>query len=157
DIDRFDAQYLHLFAWNPAKSEIVGAYRLACTDQVSDLYTATLFKYGHEFLRRIGPSIELGRSFIRQEYQRGFAPLLALWRGIGTYIAKNPEYRTLFGPVSISNQYQAISRELMVAFLERHASLRGWMSLISSRHPFRRRFRSPVPVSRNSAFDIEEL
>ena len=34
-----------------------------------------------------------------------------------------PGTRRLFGPVSISNQYQAVSRELMVTFLERHASL----------------------------------
>ena len=28
DLDRFDAHYLHLFVWNEAASEIVGAYRL---------------------------------------------------------------------------------------------------------------------------------
>src|SRR5262249_52967419 len=28
DLDRFDANYLHLFAWNPQKDEVVGAYRL---------------------------------------------------------------------------------------------------------------------------------
>ena len=136
DRDRFDNHYLHLFAWDGSKNEIVGAYRLAGTDQTQDLYTATLFKYGDAFLKRMGPALELGRSFVRLEYQKGFSPLLALWKGIGAYVARNPRYKVLFGAVSISNRYQTISRELMVTFLERHASLNGWMGLISQRNPF---------------------
>lgn len=154
DLDRFDRHYLHLFAWNAARNEIVGAYRLGGTDVNQDLYTATLFKYGSAFLNKLGPALELGRSFVRPEYQRGFAPLLALWRGIGAYIARNPRYKVLFGPVSISNQYRAVSRELMVTFLERHASLREWMGLISTRSPFKRRLREPgLPAG----FDAEDL
>ena len=139
-MDGFDERYLHLFVWNAAKQEIVGAYRLAGTDVTRDLYTATLFKYTGDFLDKLGPALELGRSFVRPEYQRGFAPLLALWKGIGAYVARNPRYKTLFGPVSISNQYQAVSRELMVTFLERDASLLDWASLIS-------RFRRSVWVA----------
>ena len=154
DLDRFDSSYLHLFIWNAAKREIMGAYRLAGTDVTSDLYTATLFKYNDDFLDKLGPALELGRSFVRAEYQRGFAPLLTLWRGIGAYVARNPRYKTLFGPVSISNQYQAVSRELMVAFLERHASLREWIGLISSRNPFKIRCRNSLPVER---LDLEDL
>ena len=162
DLDEFDARYLHLFVWNAAKQEIVGAYRLAGTDGTRDLYTATLFKYNHEFLDKLGPALELGRSFVRAEYQRGFAPLLALWKGIGAYVARNPKYKTLFGPVSISNQYQAISRELMVAFLERRTLLHEWAGLIasrnafkSSRNPFKRRSVKPLPSAQG--FDLEDL
>ena len=155
DVDAFDAHYLHLFVWNTAKQDIVGAYRLAGTDATRDLYTATLFKYTGDFLDKLGPALELGRSFVRPEYQRGFAPLLALWKGIGAYVAQNPQYKTLFGPVSISNQYQAVSRELMVAFLERNASLLDWASLISSRNPFKRRSGTPLPSS--EGFDLEDL
>jgi len=155
DLDRFDHHYLHLFAWNAARNEIVGAYRLGGTDVNQDLYTATLFKYGAAFLNKLGPALELGRSFVRPEYQRGFAPLLALWKGIGAYIARNPRYKVLFGPVSISNQYQAVSRELMVSFLERHASLREWMGLISTRSPFKRRLREPALPA--AGFDAEDL
>jgi putative hemolysin len=136
DRDRFDNHYWHLFAWNSSKNEIVGAYRLAATDETRDLYTATLFKYSDAFLNRMGPALELGRSFVRLEYQKGFAPLLALWKGIGAYLARHPHYKILFGAVSISNRYQAISRELMVTFLEREASLKSWMGLISQRNPF---------------------
>ena len=155
DVDGFDAHYLHLFVWNAAKQEIVGAYRLAGTDVTRDLYTATLFKYTGDFLDKLGPALELGRSFVRPEYQRGFAPLLALWKGIGAYVARNPRYKTLFGPVSISNQYQAVSRELMVAFLERRTSLHEWAGLISGRNPFKRRYGKPLPPPKG--FDLEDL
>jgi hypothetical protein len=58
--------------------------------------------------------------------------------------------------VSISNQYQAISRDLMVSFLERQASLRDWIGLVSVRNPFRASQRTPAPVPA-AAFDIEDL
>jgi len=155
DLDMFDEHYEHLFAWNEVQKEVVGAYRLAGTDRTRDLYTATLFRYDAAFLEKMGPAIELGRSFVRPEYQKGFAPLLALWKGIGKYLAHNPRYRILFGPVSISNQYQAVSRELMVAFLKRHASLRDWMGLISHRNPFR--MRRTTPEFPRGGFDVEDL
>jgi putative hemolysin len=96
-----------------------------------------LFNYGDQFLDQIDPALELGRSFIRPEYQRTFAPLLLLWRGIGRYLAEHPQYRILFGPVSISSDYQSVSRELMVGWLERRASLEKWKHLVSSKRPFR--------------------
>jgi putative hemolysin len=163
DSDTFDEHYLHLFVWHETRHEVVGAYRLAGTDRVTKqfglrgLYTATLFRYGQKFLDRMGPALELGRSFIRTEYQRGFAPLLLLWRGIGKYVELNPRYKVLFGPVSISNQYQSISRELMVSFLERHASLRDWVGLVSTRNPFRRRNGHPRQQIPAAGFDIEDL
>ncbi len=140
DLDRFDFHYRHLFLWNSAKNEIAGAYRLAITREatrergIEGLYTATLFRFGVEFLERIGPAIELGRSFIRPEYQRGFSPLLLLWKGIGRFVADHPECKSLFGPVSISNQYQSISRALMIHFLERCGSISGWKDLVRPRH-----------------------
>jgi putative hemolysin len=162
DLDEFDRHYLHLFVWNEVKKEVVGAYRLAGTDEViarfglRGLYTATLFEYGPEFLKRIGPALELGRSFVRAEYQKAFAPLLLLWKGIGKYVAQNPRYKVLFGPVSISNQYQSVSRELMVSFLERHASLKDWVGLVSTRNPLRTRqgAHAGLPAA---GFDIEDL
>ena len=165
DLDEFDPHYLHLFVWNSSKQELVGAYRLARTDIVRSqfgvrgLYTATLFRYGDPFLDRLGPALELGRSFVRQEYQRGFAPLLLLWKGIGAYIARNPQYKILFGPVSISNQYQAVSRELMVSFLERYALLRDWAGLVRNGRALRERILTGAnrPVFPNSGFDVEDL
>ncbi len=140
DLDRFDSRYLHLFVWKASKQEIAGAYRLSLTTGGPEsLYTATLFHYGPEFLERLGPAIELGRSFIRLEYQKAFAPLLLLWKAIGVYVAAHPRYKTLLGPVSISNRYQAVSRELMIAFLEKRESLTEWIDLVRPRNaPLRR-------------------
>lgn len=165
DLDEFDAHYMHLFVWHSAKQELVGAYRLARTDLVrkrfgvEGLYTATLFRYGDPFLDRLGSALELGRSFVRQEYQKGFAPLLLLWKGIGAYIARNPECRILFGPVSISNRYEAISRELMVSFLEKYARLNEWAGLVRNRRAFRERHLkgSQRPAFPESGLDMEDL
>ena len=156
DLDGFDPHYLHLFVWSEKKREVVGAYRLAPTDSAlpDGLYTATLFRYDRTFLNRVGPALELGRSFVRAEYQKSFAPLLLLWKGIGKYVARNPRYKVLFGPVSISNQYQSISRRLMVSFLERHALLKDWAPLVSVRTPFAATRSNDLP---ESGFDIEDL
>ncbi|MEO8131165.1 MAG: lysophospholipid acyltransferase family protein, partial [Bryobacteraceae bacterium] len=93
DLDYFDDCYLHLFVWNAEKREVVGAYRLGKAD--GPLYTASLFQYSSEFLSKLGPALELGRSFVRAEYQKGFTPLLLLWKGIGKFVARNPQYKTL--------------------------------------------------------------
>lgn len=151
DLDEFDSHYLHLFVWNEKKQEVVGAYRLAATDRTSRLYTATLFQYNREFLDHMGPALELGRSFVRVEYQRGFQPLLLLWKGIGAYVARNRQYRVLFGPVSISNQYQPLSRRLIVSFLERYALWTEFKGLVAARNPFRHN------PERNTGLDLEDL
>jgi putative hemolysin len=62
--------------------------------------------------------MELGRSFIRPEYQRELAPLHLLWRGIGQLVLRHKKYRMLFGPVSISSQYNSVSVQLMINFLK---------------------------------------
>lgn len=153
DLDRFDSHYLHLFVWNAARREIAGAYRLAGTDLAASqgLYTATLFKFDHRFLHALGPALELGRSFIRQEYQKSYAPLLLLWKAIGKFVAANPRYRRLFGAVSISSQYQSFSREMMISFLEKNASIPSWKHLVTARNA--------PPPARTDAFcqNIDEL
>lgn len=139
DLDQFDEHYRHLFVWNSVKEEIVGAYRLALTEEVlpehglAGLYTAKLFRYGPELMERLGPAIELGRSFVRRKYQREFSPLLLLWKGIGKVVAANPRCRRLFGPVSISNNYQAASRGLIMRFLENCSGAREWKGLVQGR------------------------
>jgi putative hemolysin len=139
DLDRFDEHYLHLVIWNKAKREVVGAYRMGRTDEIirtrgtRGLYTSTLFQYRQDLIERMGPALELGRSFIRVEYQRSFAPLLLLWKGIGRYIVENPRYRTLFGPVSISRNYQDLSRRLMVSYLKAHHFQKDLAGLVRPR------------------------
>ncbi|HEX4166010.1 MAG TPA: GNAT family N-acyltransferase [Bryobacteraceae bacterium] len=123
DIDEFDEYYQHIVLWNKQDSRIAGAYRLTATPDVirergvRGLYTSTLFHYEPAFFERIGPAIELGRSFICREYQKQYAPLLLLWRGIIQYVQRRPECAVLFGAVSVSSEYQALSRTLIVNFL----------------------------------------
>ena len=142
DLDRFDGHYLHLFVWNDEKQELVGAYRLGPTPDIlprhgiSGLYTSTLFHYQRELFRRIGPAIELGRSFIRPEYQKQYAPLLLLWKGITRYVSLRPECAVLFGGVSISNQYTPVSRNLMARHLETRKA-GEFAPLVRPRHAYR--------------------
>ena len=141
DLDRFDRHYLHLLLWNHNSGDVAGAYRLGPSADIlprlgiGGMYTSTLFHYRRDLFDRIGPALELGRSFIRPEYQKQYAPLLMLWKGIGQYIARRPECATLFGGVSISQRYNAVSRDLMVKFLEaRRAEL---APLVRPRRPYR--------------------
>jgi putative hemolysin len=141
DLDRFDPHYLHLFVWNREKREIAGAYRMGDVSALmarfgqKGLYTESLFRFHPRFLAQLGPSLELGRSFIRPEYQRQFAPLLLLWKGIGAYVASRPEYAMLIGAVSVSNQYSAVSRELIVRYFESQNLSAQWRGAVRARRP----------------------
>jgi putative hemolysin len=165
DLDDFDAYYLHLFIWNAGRREIVGAYRIAESDRVlksfgrRGLYTSTLFSCKRQFLERLTPGLEMGRSFVRVEYQKSYAALLLLWRGIGTYVARNPRYNILFGPVSISNDYHPGSRRLIVQFLKEYCQAGDLARLVRAKSPFRA---PPVTgwdsgFGGNAVWDIEEL
>ena len=169
DLDRFDQTYVHLFTWNEEKSEVVGSYRMGKTDQIvkeqglDGLYTHTLFEYGHDLITRIGNSLELGRSFVRPEYQRNFGPLMLLWRGIGKYVAQFPQYKTLFGTVSINAEYQNISQQLIAHFLEGQAFDSELAQLIEPRTPFKKRKlpgfekRQSLPEGVKDIRDISDL
>ncbi len=142
DIDRYDRYYHHLFVWHTRKLEVVGAYRLGPADEIrarfgkKGLYTHSLFKYRGKLLETINPAIELGRSFVREEYQRSYAPLMLLWKGIGAFVAHHPQYTVLFGPVSISNDYHLLSQQLIVAFLRHHAHDAQLSRYVRPRQPF---------------------
>ena len=143
DLDEFDRHYLHLFSWNSQSKEVIGAYRVGRTDEIfrthgiSGLYTSTLFRYGKDLLLEINPALELGRSFVRPEYQKSFNALLLLWKGIGRFIVEQPRYRTLFGPVSISNDYNPLSRKFLIEYLNKHESDERLSRLVKPRKPFR--------------------
>jgi putative hemolysin len=143
DLDRFDSSYWHLTLWSRQREQVAGAYRLAWTEEVLSrygirgLYTSTLFRYHPRFFDRIGPAVELGRSFVVPECQREFAPLLLLWQGLAQCVARRPGAPVLFGPVSISNDYCAAARELIVRYLRRHCSCRDLAGLVTPRRGFR--------------------
>lgn len=122
DLDGFDDSYMHIFVWQRSQRQVLGAYRLCMTDVVrrqqgpAALYTQRLFAYDAALLDELGPSIELGRSFVRPEAQGGRV-LALLWRGIGHLLAARPRYRVLFGPVSVSSSYSEPSRQLIASRL----------------------------------------
>jgi hypothetical protein len=153
DVDSFDAYYRHLFVWDARANAIAGAYRLGLVDEIlrcrgtRGLYTHSLFEYSPRLLDALNPAIELGRSFVRAEYQRGYAPLLLLWRGIARVVERAPRYAVLFGPVSISGRYAPASRRLMVEYLSGHRADPGLASQVRPRQPFR----DGTPRSRSGA------
>jgi putative hemolysin len=165
DVDSFDDHYLQLFLWNNATREIAGAYRLGRTDVIlnqqgpAGLYSTTLYNYKPQFFDHMDGSLELGRSFIRTEYQRKFGCLSLLWRGIGEYVARHPQYRHLFGPVSISREYHMMSRNLMVAFLSRHSTDPHMARLVRPRRPVKllRSVKRSASVSLLGKDAIEEI
>ena len=148
DLDGFDNYYAHLFVWHKGKSEVVGAYRLALVKNVvrqygiNGLYTSTLFAYKQNLLDQLGDAIELGRSFVREEYQRSFSSLDLLWKGVGGFVNRHVNCKILFGTVSISNEYNAVSRMLITSFLKGNSYLPEFARLIKARNPFK-----SVPLS----------
>jgi putative hemolysin len=168
DLDEFDDYYWHLFVWDRHTGQVAGAYRLGPSDEIlgrfgyKGFYTSRLFHWKQAFLDRISPALELGRSFVRLEYQKTYAPLLLLWKGIGQFLIRNPQYKLLFGPVSISNGYTAASRQLMVKFLSAYRRSPDLAPLVKARNPFRqgalnRSAKLADELIGTTVWDVEEL
>jgi putative hemolysin len=123
DLDKFDVYYQHIVLWDDKDLEIVGAYRVGAgakimaTHGVEGFYCQTLFDLGGEFTKLLPYSIELGRSFVQPRYW-GQHSLEYLWYGIGAYLREQPDVKYLFGPVSISNAYPQMAKELIVGFYQ---------------------------------------
>lgn len=145
DLDRFDRHYLHIFLWDEQKQRVAGAYRLGLADQIirqhgaRGLYTNTLFKFRKPFLRHLADAVEMGRSFVTAEYQRNMSALPLLWRAVIVWMGRNPRYRKLFGPVSISKDYDAHSQRLLVDFLKQHHGDKSLDGMVAPRKPFKTR------------------
>jgi putative hemolysin len=163
DLDAFDAHYKHLILWHRKDSQIAGGYRFASTAEIlpsrglQGLYTTTLFWIDPKFFECTGPALEVGRSFIRREYQKQYASLHMLWKGLAGYVSRNPETPVLFGPVSISNTYHRTSRELLFQFFrsQRGNPLSQW---IRPKRPFRSRPLSDWELRTvRYLLDIEEM
>ena len=143
DLDRYDGWYWQLLLWDKKKQQLAGGYRLGMTDEIvpghglDGLYTHSLFEYDATLIERISPAIELGRSYVREEYQRKPTALLLLWRAIGAFIVLHPDHHRLFGPVSISNEFTSMSRQLLILFLQTHRALPVLSELVKPRNPMK--------------------
>lgn len=126
DLDTFDRSYQQLFLVDLEAKKIVGGYRIGDCKRLierfglSGLYMNTLYHIDEAIKPILAQSMELGRSFIVQAYQKKQLPLFLLWNGILTFMERHDHIRYIFGMVSISRAYSDISRNLMIAYLRQH-------------------------------------
>ncbi|NOH28702.1 lysophospholipid acyltransferase family protein [Vibrio mediterranei] len=164
DIDQFDQLYQHLFVWDKEKQKLVGAYRLGLVDElikqgdIRALYSRTLFNFEHSFLNTMGKSIEMGRSVVAEEYQKSMSALLLLWKGIAEFVRRHPNYTHLFGPVSISNDYSDIARQLLTDTMTLHHYDNDSARYVSASNPPKQnRHRQWCPQTLSALADVQLL
>lgn len=121
DIDKYDEYYMHLVLWDDDALEIAGAYRIGeCSWILSwlgkeGLYMNELCQINDSLDNTLEYAIELGRSFVQPKYW-GSRALDYLWQGIGAYLVHNPHIKYMYGPVTISNSYPKVAKDLLVYF-----------------------------------------
>ncbi len=154
DLDEYDYYYRQLILWDREAGQIAGGYRIGLGKEIFDRYGAdgfyisSLFKIDAGFHPTMQASIELGRSYIVPDYQKKRRPLFLLWKGILYFLLKNPQYRYLYGPVSISKFYSKISRRLIVAFIKNYYFNHQLAKFLTPKKPF---------VAKVDKVDIEML
>lgn len=163
DTDTFDSYYYQLLLWDKQKQQVAGGYRIGKTDEIlqkygfEGIYICTIFQVKEELLRHIQPAIELGRSFIVKEYQRSYQPLLLLWTGICQFILQDMKYRYIIGPVSISAEMNAVSKTLLVNFLEDNNLAEGLADLVKPKHKFHKKRKAASYYHSFSTDDMRDL
>lgn len=137
DIDKFDTMEnpcSQLVLWNPDTNEIIGGYRFILGENVKYdaagqpvLATSHLFRFSDRFITDYMPyTLELGRSFVRVEYQSsrvGAKALYALdniWDGLGALIVNYPQIRYFFGKVTMYPSFGVKGRDLILYYLNRY-------------------------------------
>lgn len=144
DLDDYDTWYEHLVLWDVKAEVVAGGYRIGRTDRIlaehgrEGLYTNTLFHFRSRFFRKLNPALEMGRSFIRREYQRKPQCMPLLWRAITRFCVNHPEYRLLYGPVSINPEYTRASRDIILAYLKNNRIATDLSGLVRAKNPPRR-------------------
>jgi hypothetical protein len=58
---------------------------------------------------------------------------------VGEFLVRNPRYKILFGPVSISRDYNDLSRRLMIEYLEENHGDQDFAPLVKAKNPPRQR------------------
>ena len=137
DIDMYDTMEppcQQLIVWDPDAELILGGYRFIVGNDIKTddnglprIATAHMFDFSPEFLEKYLPNtIELGRSFVRLEYQSSKAGAKALyaldnlWDGLGALTVEYPQIKHLFGKVTMYPTYNTECRDLILYFLHKH-------------------------------------
>ena len=140
DNDIYDQHYIHLLLWDQVELEIAGAYRFCDASKAIDdmgedtLYSASLFNYQSAMKPYFERGLELGRSFVQPKYW-GKRSLEYLWYGIGAFLRQNPQYRYLFGPVTLSDTYSEHAKDMLVHFYSSHFP--ALQNLVECKIPYR--------------------
>jgi len=137
DIDEYDISEEHpqkqLIVWDPDNREIVGGYRFIHRERHEHNFTvdrfasSSYFTFSRKFrILYLRHTMELGRSFVRPEYQTGamgrkslFA-LDNLWDGLGAIVIDNPQVRYLFGKVTMYTHFNVDARNMILYFMKKH-------------------------------------
>ncbi len=136
DIDRFDTMTpacQQLLVWDPDAKLILGGYRFICGRDIviengtPRIATSHMFKFSDEFVKHYLPyTIELGRSFVRLEYQSSKAGAKAiyaldnLWDGLGALTVVNSDIKYLFGKMTMYPTYPKDCRNILLYFLSKY-------------------------------------
>lgn len=136
DIDSYDTMYppcRQLILWSPEDREIIGGYRfilgkdIKIVDGQPRIATSHMFSFSNRFIEEFLPqTIELGRSFVRLEFQSTRAGVKAifaldnLWDGLGALTVVHPEIRYLFGKFTMYPSYDRECRDMLLYFLNLH-------------------------------------
>jgi len=126
DTDKYDQYYRQLFVWDDESQRIVGGYRVGMGAEImktmgkKGFYTYTLFKMSNKMDSILTETLELGRSFIVKDFQKGTTSLLLLWKGILQIFVTCTSYRYMLGPASISSEYSRTSIKLIENYLRRN-------------------------------------
>jgi hypothetical protein len=137
DVDEYDISEEYpqkqLIVWDPDNKEIVGGYRFIFRERHEKDFTidrfasSTYFSFSKKFIRRyLRHTMELGRSFVRPEYQTnsmGRKSLFALdnlWDGLGAIVIDNPQIRYLFGKVTMYTHFNINARNMILYFMKKH-------------------------------------
>ncbi|MDE6651756.1 MAG: GNAT family N-acetyltransferase [Paramuribaculum sp.] len=137
DIDEFDTMTpscRQIIGWDPDSDQILGGYRYITGENIRKnpdgtprIATSHMFRFSKDFIENYLPyTIELGRSFVRPEYQSSKAGAKAiyaldnLWDGLGALTVVHPEIKYLFGKVTMYPGYIRNCRDMILYFLHRH-------------------------------------
>lgn len=137
DIDEFDLMNppcRQLIVWDPVSKLILGGYRFILGRDIKldengkpRIATSHMFEFSERFVKEYLPAtIELGRSFVRLEYQSSKAGAKAifaldnLWDGLGALTVDYPEIKYLFGKMTMYPNYHRECRDMILYFLHKH-------------------------------------
>lgn len=165
DLDEFDLYYDHLFVWDKQAKKIIGAYRLGKGDQIIEkydkngFYIHSLFHLNDELKPILRQSVELGRSFVVKEYQQRPLPLFLLWQGILHFLMHRKQYKYLIGPVSISNKYSSLSKQILITFIKKYYFDHDLAKLVKPRNDFSVKIKNTDPeiLLEKSESDINKI